>query len=80
MNNETDTYITLVTTDEHVHEENGEKNGIDSDVKEVIDKLESLKIMPKVMLVELRKVTYNIPTITQLNNYLKKLRRGKKFI
>ncbi len=27
--------------------------------------------MPKVMLIELRKVTDTIPTITQLNNYLK---------
>jgi len=34
--------------------------------------------MPKVMLIELRKVTDTIPTITQLNNYLKKLRRGNE--
>ncbi len=34
--------------------------------------------MPKVMLIELSKVTDTIPTITQLNNYLKKLRRGNE--
>jgi len=57
VNTNNETYITSVTSDEHIHEESNDQLGIDEATKQHITALESLRVRPKAMLIELRKLT-----------------------
>jgi hypothetical protein len=81
INNINDKYVVCIGTDNHIHEP--EKNettssyGIDDNTKKYIIYFEGLHLKPSEILRELRELTPNLPSIIQLNNYLKTIRKTR---
>ena len=68
----------LYSTDEHLHTDRTlVKIGIDTRSKEKIEELEALNLRPAEILIQLRDNGFKLPTLMQLNNYLKELRKSK---
>ncbi len=70
--------VVLVGIGEHDHtkssEDGGTTYGIDPRIKPLIDDFERLGVKPATMLISLREKATYLPTVSQLNNYLKRLR------
>jgi len=64
---------------EHIHTDGKTRNksGIRPEVKEMIKEFENLEISPACMMRTLRDKTMFVPTIQQLNNYLRTIRAKK---
>ncbi len=54
------------------------KYGIDDQIKPNIDDYERIGVKPAAMLIGLTEKTENLPTVVQLNNYLKRLRNNRE--
>ena len=74
--------VLLISDNEHHHEEDAIEpklnlKGIEPKTKEKIDELNSLSVKPGRILIQLRKLGLEVPTTTQLYNYLKNSRKVK---
>ncbi len=73
VDSRSETGTTQISEDEHVHEEGQMKTyGIREDVKPLIISLDRIHLKPRAILRNLRdREDIQIPTIEQLNNFLK---------
>ena len=67
----------FISDNEHTGHEELENLAIANEVKEKITELEALRTMPEAMLSHLLKVGLKPPKKTQLNNFLRKVRKNK---
>ena len=79
-----DLTVILVGTDQHEHDtasdstqDSSSKHGIDPKLKPFIDEYERMGLKPATMLISLREKASHLPTVIQLNNYLKRLRNSR---
>ena len=78
VNTSTDVCRISVSEDEHDHQNLEPKfNAISTETKSKIAEYERLNCKPLEILINIRQVGLQIPTTTQLNNYLKQLRKDK---
>jgi hypothetical protein len=74
--------IILIGTSEHDHNietaATGNKYGIDPSIKSRIDEYDKMGVKPAAMLIALRETAVQLPTVIQLNNYLKTQTRSSK--
>ena len=78
----TNTYSIVRNEEDHYHSETlvpgtSLRYGIDEGTKELIQEYERLSLKPATMLRSLRDKTNRIPTVQQLNNFLKSLRNKR---
>ena len=78
LNQAIDGCTLLYSDDEHVHNESRSliSVGIDQQTKDKIKELEALGLKPSAILIQLRSIDTKIPTILQLNNFLKETRKA----
>jgi len=79
------TSLATIHKEEAEHEHSAESGsstsyGIDDSVKSIIQELAQLSIKPAAILRALRDRTTILPSIQQLNNYLKHLRNKRLFL
>jgi hypothetical protein len=80
IDNLNDKCTVMVEEGEHDHSKTTKAcggYGLSSEIKEYIKEYEKLNIKPKRILIALRDKTDNLPTIIQLNNFLKSIRNKK---